>query len=248
MADRPPESTGQMPSSFDANPPRNYHHPTHADNDSRDFFNEKPMQKVVRKIKEEPLIPLGIGLTVFAFVNAWRAIRKGDSEKANRMFRARVLAQGFTVVAMVAGGMYYSKDREKTKELRKLKEQRDAEEKRQKWIRELEARDSEEKAMRARLQQKAAAAAEEAKSKVEAVETELGGGGGGGGGGILGRMGLWSQGEKKAADEAEAKAKEEAAEAAREEKKAKNPKSSLGALGEIMASQKKDGSKDEPKE
>lgn len=162
------------------------------------------------------------------------------------MFRARVLAQGFTVVAMVAGGMYYSKDREKTKELRKLKEQRDAEEKRQKWIRELEARDNEEKAMRARLQQKAAAAAEEAKSKVEAVESELGTGGGGGGG-ILGRMGLWSQGEKKAADEAEAKAKEEAAEAAREEKKAKNPKSSLGALGEIMASQKKDGSKDEPK-
>jgi len=229
MADRPPELTGQMPSSFDSNP---------------DFFNERPMQKVVRKIKEEPLIPLGTGLTVFAFVNAWRAIRKGDSQKANRMFRARVLAQGFTVVAMVAGSMYYSKDREKTKELRKLKEQRDAEEKRQKWIRELEARDNEDKAMRARLQQKAAAAAEEAKSKAEAVEAEAAGTGGGG---ILGRMGLWSQGEKKAEEEAEAKAKEDAAEAVREDKKTKNPKSSLGALGEIMASQKKDGSKDEPK-
>ena len=165
------------------------------------------------------------------------------------MFRARVLAQGFTVVAMVAGGMYYGKDREKTKELRKLKEQRDAEEKRQKWIRELEARDNEDKAMRARLQQMVAAVAAAAQSTVVAAEPELGdGGGGGGGGGILGRMGLWSQGEKKAAEEAEAEAKGDAdAEAAREDKKAKNPKSSLGALGEIMASQKKDGSKDEPK-
>ena len=64
------------------------------------------------------------------------------------MFRARVAAQGFTVIAMVAGSMYYSKDREMSKELRVLKEQKENEEKRQKWIRELEVRDEEEKAMR----------------------------------------------------------------------------------------------------
>ena len=89
------------------------------------------MQKVVRKLKEEPLIPLGTVLTVAAFVNAYRAIRRGDSKQANRMFRARVGAQAFTVIAMVAGSMYYSKDREKSAELRKLQEARDAEEKRQ---------------------------------------------------------------------------------------------------------------------
>lgn len=194
------------------------------------------MQKVARKLKEEPLVPLGIGLTVFAFVNAYRALRKGDSKQANRMFRARVMAQGFTVVAMVAGSMYYSKDREKTAELRKLEEQKNAEEKRDKWIRELEARDEEEKAMKTMLQQKAAAAAAKVGEKAEEA-TE-------GTGGILGRMGLWSQGEK-AAEEAQAK---EAAAAAEEEKsKKKNPKSSLGDLGQIISSQRKDKKEDEPK-
>jgi hypoxia induced protein len=90
-------------------------------------------------------------LTVAAFVGAYRARRRGDSQRVNIMFRYRVAAQGFTVLAMVAGSMYYNKDRETTKELRKLKEQRDNEEKRQRWIRELEARDEEEKAIRAEI-------------------------------------------------------------------------------------------------
>ncbi|KAL6876496.1 hypoxia induced protein conserved region domain-containing protein [Trichoderma novae-zelandiae] len=221
MAGRPPEYTGQMPSSFD----------------DQELYNERPMQKVKRKLKEEPLVPLGIGLTVLAFVNAYRALRKGDSRQANRMFRARVAAQGFTVIAMVAGSMYYSKDREKTKELRKLKEERDAEEKRQRWIHELEVRDEEEKRMRATIVQRqselagrsdpaaAAAAAEE--------QTQ-------GTGGVLGKMGLWSRAEK-AAVEAEAEA---AVEAALDKKARKeNPKSSLGALGELYGSKKDDGSK-----
>lgn len=237
------------------------------------------MRKIVRKVKEEPLVPLGtsrarthpyplthflrlisslqqltgIGLTVFAFVNAYRALRKGDSKQANRMFRARVLAQGFTVVAMVAGSMYYSKDREKTAELRKLKEQRDAEEKRQKWIRELEVRDDEEKAMKSRLQEKAARASAEASERRAELEADAAAAGSAEGtigtGGILGKMGLWSQAETKAAEEQQRQKEEEEAwlaDAATSEKKSKNPKSSLGAIGEIMSSQKKDG-KDEPK-
>ncbi|KAI6782288.1 Respiratory supercomplex factor 1 [Emericellopsis cladophorae] len=227
MADRPPElGPGQMPSSFDSNP---------------DFHQEKALRKVVRKVKEEPLVPLGIGLTVFAFVNAYRALRKGDSHQANRMFRARVMAQGFTVVAMVAGSMYYSKDREKTAELRKLKEQRDAEEKRQKWIRELEARDEEEQKLKRRLQRKAAEGAAQAENK---VQEELAAGEHGnteGTGGILGKMGLWQQGEQAAA-EAKAKA-EEVTDNVEKEIKERNPKSSLGTLGEMMSSQNKDGPK-----
>lgn len=91
-----------------------------------------------------------------AFINAYRALRRGDSKQANRMFRARVAAQGFTVVAMVAGSMYYSQDRARTKELRELQSQRDAEEKRVKWIRELEARDEEDRAMKSAIRQKVA--------------------------------------------------------------------------------------------
>ncbi|KAL7808923.1 hypoxia induced protein conserved region domain-containing protein [Trichoderma aethiopicum] len=214
MANRPPEYHGQMPSSFD----------------DQELYNEKPMQKVKRKLKEEPLVPLGIGLTVLAFVNAYRALRKGDSRQANRMFRARVAAQGFTVIAMVAGSMYYSKDREKTKELRKLKEERDAEEKRQRWIHELEVRDEEERQMRAAIQQRQSGRSTDPAAAAEGQAE--------GTGGVLGKMGLWAKGEKAAAE----------AEAAGEvltEKKAKkeNPKSSLGALGELYGSKKDDGSK-----
>ncbi|RSM00332.1 Respiratory supercomplex factor 1, mitochondrial [Fusarium oligoseptatum] len=188
MADGPPSIPGPLPSSFD---------------DDQDFYNERPMQKVFRKIKEEPLIPLGIGLTSLAFVNAYRALRRGDSKQANRMFRARVAAQGFTVIAMLAGSMYYQKDREKSKELRQLKEQRDAEEKRLKWIRELEVRDEEEKLMKARLEERRylaqARRAEEAEAAAAATATtteEKPEATSGGTGGILGRIGLWPQGEK----------------------------------------------------
>ncbi|KAM0455327.1 hypothetical protein ACHAO4_004209 [Trichoderma viride] len=209
MADRPPEFTGQFPSSFD----------------DEEAYNEKPMHKVKRKLKEEPLVPLGIGLTVLAFVNAYRALRKGDSRQANKMFRARIAAQGFTVVAMVAGSMYYSKDREKSKELRKLKDERDAEEKRQKWIRELEVRDEEDKAMRALIQKKQSGlSTAQSDSAPGGEETQ-------GTGGVLGKMGLWSKGEKAAAEAAKAEA---AAEPASEKKsRRENPKSSLGALSEI---------------
>ncbi|KAF7549174.1 hypothetical protein G7Z17_g6575 [Cylindrodendrum hubeiense] len=204
--------------------------PTHAIDSER--YNERPLTKVFRKIKEEPLIPLGMGLTTLAFINAYRALRRGDSKSANRMFRARVAAQGFTVIAMVAGSMYYNKDREKSKELRKLKEERDAEEKRIKWIRELEVRDEEEKAMKAHLQQRRRLAQAEEPTpqspESEAAST--------GKGSILGRVGLWPKSENKDAAENVA---DEAAASEKQERK-KNPKSSLGDLGEIMSTKKKD--------
>ncbi|KAG8667452.1 Respiratory supercomplex factor 1, mitochondrial [Fusarium poae] len=222
MADAPPSLPGPMPSSFDG---------------EGELHNERPMQKVVRKIKEEPLIPLGIGLTTAAFINAYRALRRGDSKQANRMFRARVAAQGFTIVAMLAGSMYYQKDREKTKELRQLQEQKDAEEKRQKWIRELEARDEEEKAMRAKLekrrQQVQAQRAEEAKTTAEPTE----GSESSSSGGILSRIGLWPKGSKDEKSNVE-KVIEEVVDDENAKQKKKNPKSSLGDLGEIISKRK----------
>jgi hypothetical protein len=176
-------------------------------------------------------------LTTAAFINAYLALRRGDSKQANRMFRARVLAQGFTIVAMVAGSMYYSKDREKTAELRKLKEQRDAEEKRQKWIRELEARDEEEKAIKTRLHE-----------KIQAAEANFGKGGEAqsekADGGILGKIGFWSSSEKKPAEETTIDAP--ADDLTDKKHKRENPKSSLGALGEIISTQKKDADGKKP--
>ena len=67
---------------------------------------------------------------------------------------------------------------------------------------------------------------------------------GSGGGGILGKIGFWSstEDEHKAAEDTASESAEET------EKKPKrdNPKSSLGAIGEIMASQKKDGDGKKP--
>ncbi|EAQ83017.1 hypothetical protein CHGG_10835 [Chaetomium globosum CBS 148.51] len=126
----------------------------------RDFYNESGSQKIIRKLKEEPLVPIGCILTIAAFTNAYRAMRRGDHHKVQRMFRARVAAQGFTVLAMVGGGMYYAEDRNKRKELGKLKQQQEAEEKRQKWIRELEARDEEEKALQEMMDKKRKRASE----------------------------------------------------------------------------------------
>ncbi|KAL6923323.1 hypothetical protein ACHAPO_001489 [Fusarium lateritium] len=222
MADAPPSLPGPMPSSFDG---------------EGEIQNERPMQKVVRKIKEEPLIPLGIGLTTAAFINAYLALRRGDSKQANRMFRARVAAQGFTVFAMLAGSMYYQKDREKSKELRQLQEQKDAEEKRQKWIRELEARDEEEKAMRAKLEKKRqqvqAQRAEDAKATAAPTESSEPPSSGG----ILSRVGLWPKGGKEEKSNVE-KVVEEVVDEENAKQKKKNPKSSLGDLGEIISKRK----------
>ncbi|KAK3940034.1 hypoxia induced protein conserved region-domain-containing protein [Diplogelasinospora grovesii] len=156
MSDRP-LSDRPLPSSFD-------------DND--DFYNESGAQKVMRRLKQEPLVPIGCLLTVAAFTNAYRAMRRGDHVQVQRMFRARVAAQGFTVLAMVAGGLYYAGDRHKQKELWKLQQQQDAEEKRQKWIKELEARDDEEKALKERLDRRRKRAAERARAAEKETGTE----------------------------------------------------------------------------
>ncbi|KAL2755739.1 hypothetical protein ACRALDRAFT_1064240 [Sodiomyces alcalophilus JCM 7366] len=204
--DDEPLSSRPMPSSFD---------------ETHEFYNEKPMAKILRKLKEEPLVPLGAGLTVFAFVSSYRALRRGDSTTANRMFRARVAAQGFTVLAMVAGGMYYAKDREVSQEIRKLKEQKEKEEKRQKWIRELEIRDEEEKALKAMMEERkaqvsaaraataSAAAAADGEKKEESN-----------GGGVLGALGLsglsggWGKSQEAPNAEAQAEKEQKAADEA----------------------------------
>jgi hypothetical protein len=65
------------------------------------------------------------------------------------MFRKRIYAQGFTVAAMIVGSMYWKTDHQKRKEFETLVAERKAKEKNEAWIRELEARDAEEKELKA---------------------------------------------------------------------------------------------------
>jgi Flp pilus assembly protein TadB len=111
------------------------------------------------------LIPLGCALTCAALVGATRSVRAGDHNRTNRMFRARIYAQGFTIVAMVAGSMYWQTDRQKRKEFEGVIAEQKAREKNQAWIRELEARDEEEKELKASKEKRKRLALERAEEK-----------------------------------------------------------------------------------
>ncbi|KEZ41486.1 hypothetical protein SAPIO_CDS7641 [Scedosporium apiospermum] len=231
--------SSSLPSSFD-------------DNDK--FVNENGWRKIARKIREEPLIPIGTALTIYAFINSYRAVRRGDSHGAQRMFRARVMAQGFTVLAICAGGLYYGQDRARSKELRKLKEAQDSEEKRAKWIKELEARDEEDKAMRRKLAEKRQLLEEEKQKLLEderaavaaASHTPKNEGG------VLSALsGMWggkkggdapAEGKEMPTEETAAAAAGTAQEADGSGKKKRNPRSSLDSLGEIIGHKKSSSS------
>lgn len=94
---------------------------------------------------------MGVGATCWAFYNASKSIRAGDSTRTNQYFRYRLYAQSFTLVAMIGGSLYYNADRLKRKEYIDLENRRKAQDKRDRWIRELEIRDQEDKDWREKL-------------------------------------------------------------------------------------------------
>ena len=78
-------------------------------------------------------------------------MRKGQGSKTNMFFRYRLYAQAFTIVAMLGGSYYYNADRLLRKEYDDLQEMKKKQEKRDRWIKELEARDEEDKEWREKL-------------------------------------------------------------------------------------------------
>ncbi|EME48847.1 hypothetical protein DOTSEDRAFT_67791 [Dothistroma septosporum NZE10] len=127
-------NTAPPPSSFD---------------EDNEFYEESRWGKLRRRIKEEPLIPLGCALTCWALFEATRSIKSGDKYRTNRMFRRRIYAQGFTILAMLAGSAYWEGDRGKRKEYDVLVEEKKKKDKHEAWLRELEVRDQEEQELRA---------------------------------------------------------------------------------------------------
>lgn len=87
----------------------------------------------------------------------------------NRMFRARIYAQFFTLLAVVAGGMYYKTERKQRREFEKKVEERKSQEKRDAWLRELEARDKEDQGWRERHAAVSEAANQVGSTKATAV-------------------------------------------------------------------------------
>ncbi|XP_050421004.1 HIG1 domain family member 2A, mitochondrial [Adelges cooleyi] len=67
---------------------------------------EKPANKFVRKIKENPFVPIGTMATVLFLGYGLKSMYTGDRMKSQMMMRGRIAAQGFTVVALL-GGLFY---------------------------------------------------------------------------------------------------------------------------------------------
>ncbi|KAL5341282.1 hypoxia induced protein conserved region-domain-containing protein [Aspergillus crustosus] len=144
--------SSDLPSSFDGN--------SH-------FEEESPLQKFRRRLKEEPWVPVGCAATCYALWRAYRSMRAGDSVEMNRMLRSRIYAQAFTLVAVVAGGLYYKAERTQRREFEQARELQRGQEKRDAWLHELEVRDKEDKEWRERHAAIEAAAKEAGRKPVK---------------------------------------------------------------------------------
>mmetsp|Transcript_36041 Transcript_36041/g.71723 ORF Transcript_36041/g.71723 Transcript_36041/m.71723 type:complete len:110 (-) Transcript_36041:118-447(-) len=66
-------------------------------------MNEPFADKVWRKTRDQPLVPLGALLTTGFLLSGFSAFRRGDKQRSQLLMRGRVAAQAFTVIAMGVG-------------------------------------------------------------------------------------------------------------------------------------------------
>ena len=102
--------------------------------------------------KQQPLVPLGCLATTVAVAMAARGVRTGNTRSAQVWFRWRVGLQGFTLLALVFGSIYYDKaftEQKKSDEELAIEKARMRE---KLWIEELERRDNEMKDRQRRAQ------------------------------------------------------------------------------------------------
>ncbi|XP_063709432.1 HIG1 domain family member 2A, mitochondrial [Culicoides brevitarsis] len=67
---------------------------------------ETQVQKFVRKFKQNPFVPIGCLATAGALTYGLWSFRQGRRKMSQIMMRTRVVAQGFTVTALVLGVLY----------------------------------------------------------------------------------------------------------------------------------------------
>ncbi|CEP22403.1 hypothetical protein BN1211_2761 [Cyberlindnera jadinii] len=120
----------RVPSSFD---------------DQNEYRQLDFIQKCVKNCKEQPLVPLGTLATTVAVILAAKSLRIGNRPGAQKWFRYRVAFQGFTIAALVVGGLVYGRGTEQARKTREEELREKAKLREKLWIEELERRDSEAK-------------------------------------------------------------------------------------------------------
>ncbi|XP_071949254.1 HIG1 domain family member 2A, mitochondrial-like [Antedon mediterranea] len=74
-----------------------------------ELFDWEPVQpegfkeKFVKKVKENPFVPIGCGATIIALTLGLVQFRKGQTRNSQLMMRFRVGAQAFTIGAVLVG-------------------------------------------------------------------------------------------------------------------------------------------------
>ncbi|KAI9503653.1 Respiratory supercomplex factor 1, mitochondrial [Coemansia spiralis] len=70
-------------------------------------------RSVFARLKEEPLIPLGVTATVGAFLFAAWGSTQGNNKMMQWGMRGRVVMQGLTVAALVGYGLFFTSEYKK---------------------------------------------------------------------------------------------------------------------------------------
>ncbi|XP_039976413.1 HIG1 domain family member 2A, mitochondrial [Xiphias gladius] len=60
-------------------------------------------EKLIRKTKQNPFVPIGCLATAGALIYGLRSFQQGKTKQSQMLMRGRIAAQGFTVVALVVG-------------------------------------------------------------------------------------------------------------------------------------------------
>ncbi|XP_054831774.1 HIG1 domain family member 2A, mitochondrial [Eublepharis macularius] len=88
----PPPFDPSHPPLIEGFTPSTYQHP-------EEGFREK----FLRKSRENPLVPIGCLGTAGALIYGLICFNRGNTRQSQMMMRARIIAQGFTVAALMVG-------------------------------------------------------------------------------------------------------------------------------------------------
>jgi len=70
------------------------------------FQQEGVKEKMIRKTKENPFVPIGCLFTAAVLVRGLWTLKSGETKKTQLFMRLRIAGQAFAVAAMVGGALY----------------------------------------------------------------------------------------------------------------------------------------------